>query len=547
MVAARAGSDEAGPATEQVPPLAPPPGERQGPNGEMWRPNFDPFSEVSVLLAALAVGVTTGVAVVGFKLGVINIRSFSFTGCGARLTEQGLPMEQSAMQLLLVPALGGLLVGLFREGIGGFDRKPEEGPDSPRPLAKTAAAAVTLGSGGSLGPEGPSVELGQTVSTFITSKLPQKHGEVADQRKAAAKGEPLSALSVSDAPLFAAGSAAGVAAGFNAPLASIFFAIETGVLRPNAATDRSPNLTVAAVLLASITAAGMSAALLGDEPAFVIPVYTMGDGLLQLPLFAGLGAVCGGASVLLRRGMAFSRDAFEKVRSDAGLERFVKPAIGGLAVGVLALALRTQGVPETPGVCAPTGLENVNAILERPAPIPALVLLELALVKVLATSVSRGSGLVGGMYAPSLFIGAALGAAFGASVREMEQAINASTGTLPGLAALLPLTADANGFALAGMAAVLAGVCRVPLTAIVLLFEQTSDYELVAPLMAAVGMATWTTSLGDPTETISVFATDPESKRGDSGFTQTDDEEEPRPAGDPAAATPVQAESALRK
>jgi H+/Cl- antiporter ClcA len=388
-----------------------------------------------------------------------------------------------------------------------------------RPALKAAAAVVTLGAGASLGPEGPSVEIGASIAGSLNEATTSSASS--DQHKTAGEKAPsLGELGVETRRakrrrarsasrrlgLVAAGSAAGISAGFGAPIAGLFFAFES-VLQP-ASTRRASSkendlddlggstgfgaLTTESVILASVLAAVVSGALLGEQPAFIVPAFELKN-LAELPLYLPLGLLCGATAVAFRTSSAVLGEGF------AALERGVRVSgsvlddgedetrrqglfrvprewhapLGGLAFGVVAALF-----PEV----TYQGFDNVNSMLGAEGspfrtPYSPSLLSGLVLVKLAATALCRQSGLVGGVYAPSLFMGAALGSAYGAAL-------------VPLALAGAPV-APPQAYALVGMAGVLAGICRVPLTAILLLFELTHDYRIIVPLMGTVGVASW--------------------------------------------------------
>uniref|UniRef100_A0A0D9V4P3 CBS domain-containing protein n=1 Tax=Leersia perrieri TaxID=77586 RepID=A0A0D9V4P3_9ORYZ len=202
----------------------------------------------------------------------------------------------------------------------------------------------------------------------------------------------------------------------------------------------------------------------------------------ELPLYLLLGIFCGLVSTILSRCTALSMEIVESLQTATGLPKAASPALGGLIVGLLALVY-----PEV----LYWGFENVDILLEsRPftSGLSAAVLVQLIGVKVLATSLCRAFGLVGGYYAPSLFIGAATGMAYGKIMRF--------TFTGPESLFHIPFldVASPQAYGLVGMAATLAGVCKVPLTSVLLLFELTQDYRIVLPLLGAVGLSSWIAS-----------------------------------------------------
>ncbi|PUZ77390.1 hypothetical protein GQ55_1G367400 [Panicum hallii var. hallii] len=324
------------------------------------------------------------------------------------------------------------------------------------PTVKAIQAAVTLGTGCSLGPEGPSVDIGKSCANACSEMMENNR-----ERRIA---------------LVAAGAAAGIASGFNAAVAGCFFAIET-VLRPLKA-ENSPPFTTAMIILASVISSTVSNVLLGARPAFIVPAYEL-KSAAELPLYLILGMLCGAVSVVFDRLVAWFSRLFGRIKEKFDFPIIVYPALGGLGAGLIAL--------KYPGILY-WGFTNVEEILHtgKSASAPGIWLLtQLAAAKVVATALCKGSGLVGGLYAPSLMIGAAVGAVFGGSAAYL---INSA---IPGNAAV----AQPQAYALVGMAATLASVCSVPLTSVLLLFELTKDYRILLPLMGAVGLAIWVPSV----------------------------------------------------
>lgn len=421
-----------------------------------------------LVLVASIVGVLTGISVVLFNLTVHEVRDIFWDGIpipGASwLREQ--PLEQKWQRVVLIPACGGVVVGIlntlrsslesYSEGIHLSDIKA-----SFRSFLKTVAATITLGTGNSLGPEGPSVEIGSSIAQGIGKVLQ------------CSKGMRLS--------LIATGSAAGISSGFNAPVAGCFFAVES-VLWPSSA-DFSPSLTntTSMVILSAVIASVISQAGLGSDPAFTIPVYEFRSPA-ELPLYLQLGILSGLVSVVLSKTTTFAMTASNALLEITGVPATLLPPLGGISVGLIALAY-----PEV----LYWGFENVDILLEsqpfQKSP-PADLLLQLVGAKIVATSLSRASGLVGGYYAPSLFIGAALGSAYG------KLASYAVTHANPLFHLDALEVAPPQAYALVGMAATLAGVCQVPLTSVLLLFELTHDYRIIIPLMGAVGFSSWISS-----------------------------------------------------
>ncbi|XP_050228871.1 chloride channel protein CLC-e [Mercurialis annua] len=425
-----------------------------------------------IIVSSCVVGLLTGLAVVLFNNGVGEIRDLFWDGIPYRgaswLREE--PLQSIWPRVVFVPACGGMLVSFCNTIRSTVDDDNNSSSSSSSrlsgvlsPFLKAVAACLTLGTGNSLGPEGPSVEIGSSIAKGVASLTLS------------------SRQSQTKLSLLAAGSAAGISSGFNAAVAGCFFAVES-VLWPSSA-DKSASLTntTSMVIISSVVASVVSEVGLGSEPAFLVPGYDFRS-IGELPLYLLLGVLCGLVSLALSKCTSFMLSAFNNLHTDIGIPRPVFPVAGGLAVGMLALAY-----PEI----LYWGFENVDILLEsRPfvKGLPAELLVQLVGVKIVATSLCRASGLVGGFYAPSLFIGAATGMAYGKLIAIAVSQFN------PAFQLSFFEVASPQAYGLVGMAATLAGVCQVPLTAVLLLFELTQDYRIVLPLLGAVGLSSWITS-----------------------------------------------------
>jgi len=362
------------------------------------------------------------------------------------LPSPALPDWLQLWPVIVVPTLGGLAVGVLRRygpelgpGLPSLMAMADgSAPAAPRlPWLRLISASLSLGSGASLGPEGPSVESGGNLGLWLAQR-----GRLPPQSQKA---------------LVAAGVAAGLAAGFKAPIAGVFFAFEGSY----SAIQGRPSLR--AVLVASVASTLVTQLLLGDEPILRLPAYAVRSPL-ELPLYLGLGVLASGMSWLLLQTMALGRSV--RLQHWLGaLPPGLATAAGGLSVGLLALAF-----PQVLGV----GYDTIEALLGLDGGIPVLALLLLLGAKLLATGISNASGFVGGGFAPALVLGAVLGNCYGQLLGE---------GGLH-----LPV-AEPPAYAMVGMAAVLAGSARAPLTALLLLFELTRDIRIVLPLMAAAGLS----------------------------------------------------------
>ncbi|WP_037628837.1 chloride channel protein [Streptomyces aureus] len=351
--------------------------------------------------------------------------------------------------VLIAPVIGGLLYGPLVNRFAKEARGhgvPEVmvavaqrgGRISPKvAVVKTLASALTIGSGGSVGREGPIVQIGSALGSTLGRMVKLTEGRLK--------------------LLVACGAAGGIAATFNAPLAGVFFAMELilGTFSAEA---------FGATVLASVTASVIGRAAFGDVAFLDLPAFHV-DHVAQYGLFALLGVVAAVVGVGFSRLLYLIEDACDWVWRGP---EWLRPGVGGLVLGVVLLAL-----PEMYGV----GYPVLQKATEGGYAIGFLLLLLVG--KMVATSLTIGIGGSGGVFAPSLFIGAMLGSAYGTVAHD-----------------LLPNTAGAAGaYALVGMGAVFAGASRAPMTAVVILFELTGEYSIILPLMLAIVLATITSHL----------------------------------------------------
>jgi CIC family chloride channel protein len=283
-----------------------------------------------------------------------------------------------------------------------------------------------------VGREGPIVQIGSAIGSSIGQwlRLGEKRIKI----------------------LVACGAAGGIAATFNAPIAGVFFALEVIL-----AEFTAPSFGL--VVLASVTATAVSRAFLGDFPAFTVPPYSLVS-LWEFLIYPVLGLLSALLAAFFIRFLYKFEDIFDRWK----VKEYLKPAAGGLLIGGIGLFF-----PQIFGV----GYEAIESTLVGQISLHILILL--IVVKVVATSLTIGSGGSGGVFAPSLFLGAMLGGAFGTLVHNWFPSVTASSGA----------------YALVGMAAVFAGASRAPITAVIILFEMTGDYRIILPLMAAVVISTY--------------------------------------------------------
>ena len=309
---------------------------------------------------------------------------------------------------------------------------------------KALASALCIGGGGSVGREGPIVQIGSALGSTL--------GRVVRV------GEPRMRL------LVACGAAGGIAATFNAPLAGVFFAMELILVNFEV---RSFGM----IVLASVTASVVGRAAMGSAPFLHLPNFTVGH-LWEYGLFAVLGLLGGVAGVLFTRVLYAIEDACDGFWHGP---EWLRPAAGGILLGLLLLVL-----PQMYGVGYPVlaaGIAGKYTIL---------FLLVLLVAKMFATSLTIGIGGSGGVFAPSLFIGAMLGSAFGETMHILAPAIAGPVGA----------------YGLIGMGAVFAGAARAPITAVIIMFELTGEYTIILPLMSAIVLATFISQRLAPRDTI---------------------------------------------
>lgn len=370
-----------------------------------------------------------------------------------RSPESLLAAAQSSPWWLVVaiPAFGGLLVGVIfwlgRTPVGGggtamlIEAVAVAGGRVPsRPvLVHALAAIVTVGSGGSLGREGPMIRLGAMISSWMGERL----------------GLPPYRLKI----LVGCGAAAGLAAAYNIPIGGTLFAME--VILGNFALE-----IFGPIVASSVISTLIARAFAGNTPLYAAPGYSLTSGW-ELLAYAGLGLLGAGASVLFVLGVRAGRRFFTRL---SFIPEVLHPLLGMALLGALALQ-----VPHVLG----GGYDTINLALAgelRPPPalglpdsFASVLLLGLAAAKLLATALTAGSGGSGGLFTPSLFFGAMVGGAYGSWVHELW----------PGVAS------PYGAYAAVGMAAVAAGTSHAPISAILILFEFTGNYELILPLMVA--------------------------------------------------------------
>jgi CIC family chloride channel protein len=402
--------------------------------------NFKASERRVLIILSVLVGVGGGLGAVIFRW-LIGFFHKVFFDYGTLLFSQ--VTSQPKWLIPLIPAAGGLLVAPITYRLA----KEARGHGVPdvmlavalrggiiRPLialAKSIASSICIGSGGSAGREGPIVQIGSALGSTV--------GQMFNM-----SGERVKIL-------VGCGAAAGISATFNAPIAGVLFALEI-ILGDFTMYAFSP------VILSSVVATIISRAFLGNYPAFIVPAYDLVS-VWEMPMYIGLGMVAGVFSVVFIKALYKSEDIFEALR----IRNSLKPALGGLMLGIIGIFY-----PQLFGV----GYEAISSALQEQTVVRVLVLL--AFMKIVATSLTLGSGGSGGIFAPSLFMGAMLGGFFGYLANLAFPEVTASYGA----------------YALVGMSAVVAGTTHAPITAMLIIFEMTGDYRIILPLMLASVIST---------------------------------------------------------
>ncbi|GBC82631.1 H(+)/Cl(-) exchange transporter ClcA [bacterium HR10] len=390
------------------------------------------------LALTLLIGAVCGWAAVAFHL-ALDVAERQLIG-----RAMGWSLGSRVLGLLLIPTAGGLLAGALLRFV-------EEARGSGIPqvkaayhlnygripfkvvLAKMGLGTLCIGSGLSLGREGPTVQICAGIASLFG-------------RLAAVSRRTLMSL----VPV---GSAAGLAAAFNTPIAAVTFTLEEIV------GDLS-HRSIGAIVVASVIAAVIEHWILGSQSLFSVPPYAF-NGARELPFYAMLGALAAGLSVLFTTSLLRLRQWF--LRWD--IPRWVKPGVGGCVVGLIGLvALEAWGARGVFGI----GYDTLSRALR--GEIAFKLALVLLVAKLVATVVSYSSGAAGGIFAPILFIGGMLGSL---------------VGTLAAYVLHTDVTRAAGAFALVGMGAVFAGAVRAPITSVLIIFEMTNTYSIILPLMIA--------------------------------------------------------------
>lgn len=389
---------------------------------------------------ALVVGLAGGMAAFGFRYLILLFQALAYGGNGELLAL--LPTVPWYVRLAM-PVAGGLVVGPLvyfwaREAKGHGVPEVMEAVALKNGLirkrlvvVKSLASAICIGTGGSVGREGPIVQIGSAIGSTIGQMLKVS----ADRMRT----------------LVGCGAAAGIAATFNAPIAGSMFALEI-ILADFGLANFSP------IVISAVSATAVSRYLMGDFPAFIVPAYKLVSAW-EFPLYVILGLCCALVAVGFIQVLYRAEDLFDNLN----LPDYFKAALGGVMLGATGLLF-----PYVLGV----GYGAIDLSLAQD--MAWWLMLSLVLVKILATAITIGSGGSGGIFAPSLFLGAMTGGFFGILVHTLFPHVTATPGA----------------YGIVGMGAVVSATTHGPLTAILMLFEMTGDYKIILPLMVTCIIST---------------------------------------------------------
>jgi CIC family chloride channel protein len=418
--------------------------------GQRWRRSLSQWLDQhavpesgTIIFTALVVGIGSGLGAVVFRRLIEGVQALAYNGLG------GLLESIAPFHLLIIPALGGLIVGpliyrFAREAKGhGVPEVMEAialrgGHIRPRvAVVKSLASAICIGTGGSVGREGPIAQIGSALGSTVGQAL-----KLSDERVR---------------NLVACGAASGIAATFNAPIAGSIFALEVIL-------GQFHSIYFGAVVISAVTADVIAHVFEGNLRAFAVPEYAMVSPW-ELVLYALLGTLAAVSAVAFTRLLYLSEDLWDKIH----FPEYLKPVLGGLLLGAIGIfTFKIDGYPRIFGV----GYDSIGHALFNELTLQ--MTFALLLLKLLATITTLGSGGSGGVFAPSLFMGAMLGAAFGRVTNQLFPNI----------------TAPPGAYALVGMSAFFSGAAHAPVTSILILFEMTGDYRIILPLMLATVIST---------------------------------------------------------
>lgn len=385
------------------------------------------------LLLAVIIGLLAGLLVVCFQVSIEWVRWWLL----------GSALAPSPVRVVLAPTLAGLVVALMVMKL--FPRVRGSGVNQTKAavyvydgyipfstvIGKFLTCALAIGSGQSLGPEDPSLQIGAGLASVLGRRLRFSRSKIR-----------------LIAPV---GAAAGLAAAFNAPISAVLFVIEEVIGRWSAGV-------LGAIVLSAVASVVVERGFLGSEPLFRIPVYRLVHAW-ELIAYAVLGVAGGIASLLFIKLVGFLRP---RLKALPRRSQYVQPALAGLAIGIIGIWL-----PQVMGA----GYQVIDQAINHEYAWQMLALL--AGVKILATSLSFTSGTPGGMFAPTLFIGAMVGGAVGGIEHHFFSGLSGSVGA----------------YALVGMGTLFAGFLRAPMTSVFMVLELSGNYSIIVPVMISNAIA----------------------------------------------------------
>lgn len=403
--------------------------------------------KVTFWFIALLIGIAAGFAALFFRKG-INLLQETLYGTDDVQHLHSFISGLNWYWIILIPTFGGLVSGLILhrftpdararsvadviEGAALYDGRVE----TRAGLASAMASMVTLGTGGSSGREGPVVHLAAVISTWVNRRI--------------------NADGITGRDLLGCAVAAAVSASFNAPIAGALFALEV-VLRHFAVHAFAP------IVIASVAGTVINRLEFGGVTEFKLPTVTQLQFYVELPAFLLLGLTCGLVAVVLMRAVFWADDIGNEIQARTKLPRYFRPMVAGLLLGIIALWF-----PHIIGV----GYETTSLALTGELALHEVTVF--AVLKVLAVAITLGGRMGGGIFSPSLMVGALVGLAFGLI----------ATGIFPNVSGSTSL------YALAGMGAVAAAVLGAPISTTLIVFELTGDWQTGLAVMVAVSMST---------------------------------------------------------
>jgi len=403
--------------------------------------------QIQFWFIALAIGVTSGSAAMLFRKG-IELLQTTLYGTEDPRTIHSFAASLDWWWILMIPTLGGLVVGLILHHFTHDARVRSvadviegaalrEGRVEKRAgLASACASLITLSSGGSTGREGPVVHLAAVISSWVSDRL--------------------DASGITARDLMGCAVAAAVSASFNAPIAGALFALEV-VLRHFAVHAFAP------IVIASAAGTVINRLEYGNITEFTPPAENMLSFYVELPAFLILGVICGLLAVVFMRAVFWTDDLGTRFQNRTGLHRALRPAVSGMILGVIAIFF-----PHIIGV----GYETTSAALTGELLLHEAIVF--TAIKIAAVAITMAGRMGGGIFSPSLMIGAMTGLAFGLI----------STSILPDVSGSETL------YALAGMGALAAAVLGAPISTTLIVFELTGDWQTGLAVMVAVSTST---------------------------------------------------------